>query len=425
MSESVDPGMGGLDPRVRQILDAVEASLPQVTEAAVDEIWRQVPGYATSPDPGLRGEVAAHVDAIFRLLPVTVAEHRPARPSDFPVTVENAAHRVRQGVSLSDFLQAFRLSQLILWEGMLEIVRDDAAAREAVLSLVGKLMQVIEVGSSVAAEAYVEAQHLQLAERDRVRRDLLEDLLARRDVSPGSKRAMLRSVGLDPAARLVVASAVPVRPLTGDQTMHGAVADVRRAIGGRHLGLVVVRQEEVVAVSPMPTTGLWSLVTGLREAVDQLARQSLELAVGISTVHRGLAKVPEAYTEACVARDGLDGGTGVLALPMLSSFDYLMLRDDEIARRLIRAPLRRFVEDDRARGGALITTLMEYIACDLNAKIAAQRLHLHVNTAYYRLERIAERTGCDLRSLADIQELQIAVRLLGGRRRPPAPPSGT
>ncbi|MGW0700080.1 helix-turn-helix domain-containing protein [Streptomyces sp. NPDC002867] len=28
---------------------------------------------------------------------------------------------------------------------------------------------------------------------------------------------------------------------------------------------------------------------------------------------------------------------------------------------------------------------------------AAHRLHLHVNTAYYRLERIAERTGCDLR----------------------------
>jgi transposase len=32
---------------------------------------------------------------------------------------------------------------------------------------------------------------------------------------------------------------------------------------------------------------------------------------------------------------------------------------------------------------------------------AAERLHLHVNTAYYRLERIAERTGCDLRRLAE------------------------
>jgi DNA-binding PucR family transcriptional regulator len=49
----------------------------------------------------------------------------------------------------------------------------------------------------------------------------------------------------------------------------------------------------------------------------------------------------------------------------------------------------------------------------MNAKTAAERLHLHVNTIYYRLERIAERTGCDLRRLADVMELLIAVRLLG------------
>ena len=61
---------------------------------------------------------------------------------------------------------------------------------------------------------------------------------------------------------------------------------------------------------------------------------------------------------------------------------------------------------------ALIATLVEYAACDLNAKVAARRLHLHVNTAYYRLERIAERTGCDLRRLADVVELLIAVRML-------------
>jgi sugar diacid utilization regulator len=56
---------------------------------------------------------------------------------------------------------------------------------------------------------------------------------------------------------------------------------------------------------------------------------------------------------------------------------------------------------------------VEFAASDLNAKTAAEGLHLHVNTAYYRLERIAERTGCDLRRLADVMELLIAIRLLG------------
>ena len=95
-----------------------------------------------------------------------------------------------------------------------------------------------------------------------------------------------------------------------------------------------------------------------------------------------------------------------------------MLREDETARRLIRPEVRRFVADDVASGGALIDTLVAYAACDLNARTAEKRLHLHVNTAYYRLDRIAERTGCDLRRLADVVELLIAVRLLGAE--PPA-----
>jgi DNA-binding PucR family transcriptional regulator len=107
----------------------------------------------------------------------------------------------------------------------------------------------------------------------------------------------------------------------------------------------------------------------------------------------------------------------VLALPQLTSFDYLILREDETARRLIRPQVRRFVTEDQAAGGALITTLLEFAAADMNAKTAAERLHLHVNTAYYRLERIAERTGCDLRRLSDVLELLIAIRLLDTRTR--------
>lgn len=72
------------------------------------------------------------------------------------------------------------------------------------------------------------------------------------------------------------------------------------------------------------------------------------------------------------------------------------------------------VEEDIAAGSGLVDTLVEYAACDLNAKTAARRLHLHANTAYYRLDRIAEKTGCDVRRFSDVVELLIAVRLLPG-----------
>jgi DNA-binding PucR family transcriptional regulator len=73
--------------------------------------------------------------------------------------------------------------------------------------------------------------------------------------------------------------------------------------------------------------------------------------------------------------------------------------------------VRRFVEDDTAAGGALTSTLLAYAAANLNAKVTAQRLFIHVNTAHHRLTRIEERTGCDLRDLAGVQELLIAIRL--------------
>ena len=67
--------------------------------------------------------------------------------------------------------------------------------------------------------------------------------------------------------------------------------------------------------------------------------------------------------------------------------------------------------EDREHGGHLIETLLAYAEADLNAKAAAERLLIHVNTAHYRLGRIAERTGCDLRRLPDVIDLLIAVRL--------------
>ena len=101
----------------------------------------------------------------------------------------------------------------------------------------------------------------------------------------------------------------------------------------------------------------------------------------------------------------------MLSLPDLSAFEYLTLRDDAVARRLIAPEIERFVAEDRARGGRLIRTLLAYADADLNAKAAAEALLIHVNTAHHRLGRIAERTGRDLRRLSDVIDLLIAIRL--------------
>jgi DNA-binding PucR family transcriptional regulator len=95
----------------------------------------------------------------------------------------------------------------------------------------------------------------------------------------------------------------------------------------------------------------------------------------------------------------------------MRAFDYLTLHRDDTARRLVDDRVREFVREDIASGRPLLGTLEAYLACDLNVRRAAEQLHIHVNTAHYRMERIAARTGLDLRRLADLMELVVAVRL--------------
>ena len=397
---------------VKRIVADVRNALPATVELFLTRTWAQVPAYAASPDPALHGDVAVHTEAVFRAVLLTLEEGRPAVREDFPLTTGQAANRVSQGVALADFLQAFRLGQVALWESIVEVAALDPQTSRAALATAAHVMQVIEVGSTVAAEAYLSAQQLDLAEGDRVRRDLVEDLLAGRDVPAGPRLDVARSCGLEPGARSAVIVAFPLHPLRAGQSLREALRIVRTELGPSQEGVAVIRQEQLVGILPVATDDVRELVPGLRRVHRRLADQGVDLVVGVSTVHPGWSGVPAAYAEAGIARDSLAEEAGVVALAMLSTVDYLVLREDPTVRRLIRPELRQFVMEDLARDGAMIETLRAYVASDLNAKLAAERLHMHVNTAYYRLERIAERTGCDLRRFADVEELIFAIRLL-------------
>src|SRR5215472_4875225 len=204
-----------------------------------------------------------------RRTPLSLPWRGSLRRSEFTMTREQATRRVAQGITLADFLQAFRIGQITLWHGVLAAAGNDAGARDAALTLVARIMEVIEVGSTVAAEAYVEAQQHAVAESDRLRRDLLEDLLARRASFAGPKRALLRASGLGPDTRLLVITAV----LAGDQSDEHALRDAALALGrvrgtgGR--GLVVVRQDEIVLVAPVPR-GAEAAAAGLRRTCAEL-----------------------------------------------------------------------------------------------------------------------------------------------------------
>lgn len=88
-----------------------------------------------------------------------------------------------------------------------------------------------------------------------------------------------------------------------------------------------------------------------------------------------------------------------------------MLRD--LARSPDLAPFREVVRPllnyDRERRSDLVRTLRVYFASGANASETADRLFLHRNSLLYRLERIQNLTGLDLKEPGARLALQLGL----------------
>jgi hypothetical protein len=395
-------------PGVVRLVAGFRERIESILDDSIEGMREEIPSYRTA-DPSMLGSVREHVRLHFEALMTSLSEGRSITREDLLFVRPAATDRARSGVPLADFMHAFRIGQREIWRGLAAGVTDDET-REAALSVVEEVIQYVNLASTHAGEVYAEVDGLLRAQGERVRRDLLGDLLEGRLPEPGPHLDAATEAGLESDVPCFVVAAVSRGP-ADEHALRSAASAIARACRGAVAPLTVVRGDEIVVVAPLDGGGPEAVGEAIRASQAKLAESGIPLAIGVSTVQPGLERVPVAYREARVARERLDDREGVLALLTLSAFDYLMMIGDETAARLISEPVREFVERDLAEGGELSKTLLVYVEADLNAKAASDKLHVHVNTAHYRLGKIAERTGRDLRSVSDVLELVIAVNL--------------
>jgi PucR C-terminal helix-turn-helix domain/GGDEF-like domain len=390
------------------IVEALRARTDELVERGVERIFADIPAYtslAGTPFVGdVRRHVAMHHDAVVRSL----AERRPLSSEELGFMRPQVTRRVGR-IPLADFMQGFRVYMEILWEALLESAVDEQG-RRAALESAGVVIRYINNAAAEAADVYLEAERLLLAQGDRVRRDLLEDLLAGRVPAAGPKLTAAREAGLHPPAPCAVIVAVPLTPPEDEHALRAVAVALARAVASALPPLTVTRHDELVLIARVDGDA-GALVTALGQAQERLAGNGTQLAVGVSAVQHGLDRVAGAYAEAQDAVERVRATGGIVALPTMSAFECLTLFGRETARQRIPESVRRFVAEDVTDGGVLTETLLQYVASDFNAKLTAERLYVHPNTARYRLGKIEERTGCDLRSVADVMDLLIAVNL--------------
>jgi sugar diacid utilization regulator len=402
------------------LVAALQEHRDEVIDKGCLRIRTEIPEYRTITDPAFVADVRAHVALHHEAMVRAVAAGRPPGRDELSFMRTRATRRVGR-IPLAAFMQAFRIYQEEFWDA-LQAHADTEAARTSAMQAAGTIIRYINLAAAEAADVYLEAEHLLQAQGERVRRDLLEDLLARRPPAPGPKLSAARAAGLVPPTACLLIAAQPLDPPHDERRLRSVAVALTRAVGSAVAPLAVVRHDEVVVVAAADRP-IEALIEGLETAQDQLVDEGIPLAIGVSTVQDGLDRMPEAYEEAVSALERVRGSGGVIALPALSAFDCLALFGAETARRRIPPRVRQFVLDDLAEDRVLTTTLLEYIASDFNTKVAAERLFVHPNTARYRLGKIEERTGCDLRHVADVLDLLIALRVHGDAVPAPRSPA--
>jgi hypothetical protein len=395
------------------IAEALEMRRDELIGTGVAEIRSRMETYRRA-DAALIEDVTGHIGEHHDLLCAVLRRGRPAAPREFEFVGRHAALRARRGISLADFLEAFRSYHNVLWDAVLDASLQGSEAADQALAAARTVIRHIDLATTEASAAYLEAQQLLVADGDRARRDLLEDLLAGRPPATAAGLAAARAAGLEADGRCVLIAAVPTVAPEDEAVLRPAATTLAGALDRRRAPLAVARHGEIVIVKALTARERPSLRVQLEKACQRVASRGMELAVGVSTAQDGMATLGSAYREASLAVGRLGPRGGVLSLPETSAFEYLMLRGDQVARRLIPPEVERFVAEDREQGGQLTRTLLAYADADLNAKAAAEALLIHVNTAHYRLGRIAEKTGCDLRRLPDVIDLVIAIRLSDG-----------
>ncbi|XVQ11355.1 helix-turn-helix domain-containing protein [Spirillospora sp. CA-255316] len=420
-----------------ELLDRVD----ELADRAVAAMLEEIPAY-DAQDAAFHADVREQVARHYRTKLAVLLEERTVTLDDIAFTRRASMRRAQAGFALADYINAFRVGQQVFWEAIIAHAGGTYAGHEAALSLASAVMRYIDFASTHAANTYVEFQQYAAAEAVRESRDLVEILLAGELPTRGPQLAAAHAHGLGPDARtpLVVVTAVMVGqdtaaaprpgaeaewksagpaaapagtgPGGGTDARHAACAAIARTgVNGRRT-LSVVRQSEIVAVAALgPGGDPERLCDRLQEVQEALLAEGIVLAMGISTVVSGMAQVPRAYQEARAVLEFLPEDGGVAALPRISPFEYMALRADDTARHLVDPRITGLLAEDRERGGVLTATIRAFASADLNLRAAAERLQIHHNTAQYRLRRIQERTGKNLRHITDLVDLLVAIAL--------------
>jgi PucR C-terminal helix-turn-helix domain/GGDEF-like domain len=411
------------DPLAADVIAGLRNRSNEIWQHAFELMQRESPEYRNSVDDEFTKESKAHCHQLLGLIiSVTsgTASDSGADPFDFVRT--HAEWRARHQVPLIASLHAYRLAHRTYSEISQDVLSRHRNPENVVRSLTmlsDFWIQFFDHVGSVLAEAHAVEDGLIVAQGTRSYVGLINDLLRGVQPSDPESQRLCTLCGIRPGAPMAVAVAKPRWPENGNHidieaTLRSFVRLFEQLLSPTIFGrLIDIRNGEVMVIASSDSDTARSLVRALQgSGFGRRAGNGHSARVGVSLDVVDIPRLPQALEEAQIALEFASNAQPLLHFSDIDLPELLVRRADHVAVRLIPEWAHHFNSTDDDQSGDLSRTIRVFADCSFNVKQTAQRLGVHTNTVYFRLNRIKKLTGIDPRTFSGASLFLTALRLL-------------
>jgi hypothetical protein len=373
-----------------RVADLIEPELPAITEEILETIARDVPGYARPLEGRFGRGIRTGVNEALRQFVALIRDPDAGRERGREVYVQLGRGEQRVGRTLDSLQAAYRIGARVAWRRVAEAGQRAKLEPEPLTLLADAIFAYIDELSADSVEGYADAQ----AAAEDLRRQRRGELVALLLRTPPGDAADLAAAAQSAAWRLpgrVAVAACADRDLS--------------AIAGRLPADTLVTVLEGVGCVVLPDPEGPGRADQLRRAVS---RATVALGPAIEPGEAAKSwQLAKAMLVASAA--GAVDGSGLLAAE--DHLAGLLLAGSPLLVSLIAerrlAPLRDLTERAHER---MRETALAYVRHHGNAVPMAAELHVHPQTARYRIARLRELLGDELDDPDARFELEIALR---------------
>jgi hypothetical protein len=386
---SLDPEpWRGLPPRVA---DLIEAEIAETTGEILETIAREVPEYARPLEGNFgRGIHTGVAEALSQFVAVIRDPDAGRTGTGREVYLELGRGELRQGRTLDSLQSAYRIGARVAWRRFAAAGSRARLPADSLSLLAESIFAYIDELSADSVDGYAEAQAELEDQARRRRRELTRLLVAAEPPAPAELAAAARAARwtLPPQLAAIacaeadldaVARRLPPESLAAVVEGTGCLLLADPEGPGRLEPLRRLRADATIALGP-PTEPAaagqsWSLARALLDAVTTGRIET-----------RGLVRADEHLADLLLL--GGSSLTSRIAERRLGALDGLTERSRERMRE----------------------TALAYVRHGGNAVAMAEELHVHPQTARYRIGRLRELLGEQLEDPDARFELELALR---------------